>query len=257
MLITKFFNDFFQISPLHDYGDLGYFSKKDPKTSKYTFANWGSRRWEYAYIEKILSEIGIKNKKVVDIGIGLPSSSNFHNLYLKSGCHLIGFDPDDRLKKITKLSAKCKIYRQSAEKIPLSAKSTDIVVVISSFEHFPIKIFNKTIKEIHRILKDDGRLIVTLDLTYDKTKSARWAILEKTLNRLPPQENDQQLKPFHKHLTLELFLQMVSAYFYVKNNQAKNKNLELSKLVYSKEWNSYIGYANLYKKRKDHGLQQP
>ena len=87
-----------------------------------------------------------------------------------------------------------------------------------------------------------------MDLTFNKLKSARWAVLEKTISGLPATENNLRLKSEHQQLTLEYFLKMVSLYFTVKNKIIKNKGVINSKLIYSKKWNSYVAYLHLYKK---------
>jgi ubiquinone/menaquinone biosynthesis C-methylase UbiE len=191
--------------------------------------------------------MGINNKKIIDIGIGLPSDSDFYKFYIKSGSFLTAFDPDSRLDKTTYLSSKCKIIRKSAEKMDIPSATIDVVVCISSFEHFPVKSFKKTIKEIHRVIKRKGHLIVTLDLTFNKLQSARWAVLEKTISGLPAAENNLKIRPEHQQLTLEYFLKIVSPYFTVKNNIIKNNKAKISELVYSKKWNSYVAYLHLHK----------
>ncbi len=238
-----------RISFGQDYGEIGYFSRFNPQTSKYKYANWGSRKWEYYYVEKILTDIGIKGKQVVDVGIGRPIDSDFYKFYVKSGCFLTGFDPDGRLKPVTVLSKKCKIIRSSAEKMKTGTKKADIVVVISAFEHFPEKVFKQTIKEIYRIIKDNGHLIVTLDMTVcNHKKSAPWAILEKTINKIPPQENSLPLPKNYAPLSLERFLKLVSLYFYVKDSKIFNSELNRWLRVYSWSWNSCVAYIHLYKK---------
>lgn len=233
----------------NSFSDIGFFSLNNPVTNKYTYANWGSRLWELYLMEKWLNKIDIKDKKVIDIGIGLPSDSNFYNFYIKSGCYMNAYDPDSRLKKETILSDRCKIYNKSAENMDgVNDGSIDVVVALSSLEHFPVEAFNKTINEIYRVLKSDGHFLVTLDLTYDKTKSAAWAILEKTINNLPEKENHLELNSNSIHLTLDKFISMVSPMFYLKDGSIKNNNLDKNKIVYSKNWNSYIAYIHLYKK---------
>lgn len=236
------------LSLAHDhYGDVGYFRTTHPSTDIYSYANWGSRRWEYCYVEKLLNEIGVEDKQVVDIGIGFPSEHNFYFSYAKSKCFLTAFDPDGRLDEVTRLSPRGNIFRRSAENINMKSGSVDVVVSISSFEHFSFDAFQKTIKEVHRILKDDGHLIITLDLTYDKKSSARWAVLEKTINGFPPEENDCQLQENHQQLTLEYFLKLLSPYFYPEDANIYNKERSITERVYSPEWNSHIAYLNLQK----------
>jgi len=233
----------------YPYGEVGFFKKTDPMTDEYTYANWGSRRWEYYYVEKLLDVIDVEDKHVVDIGIGLPSQHSFFTYYVKANCYLTAFDPDSRLDEITILSERCRILKKSAEKMEIETNSVDVVVVVSSFEHFPVNVFYDTVKEIYRILKGDGHLIITLDLTYNKQRSARWAVLEKTLNGFPPQENDHQLEEHHQQLTLKYFLELVTPYFQPNDRNICNENVGIDELVYSREWNSYIAYLHLYKNR--------
>ncbi|GEM_PF-6922032 len=231
------------------YGDIGYFSKNNPQTFDYTYANWGARRWECYYLVEQLNKIGIRDKVVADVGIGAPSESNFYTFYLKSGCKLFGFDPDDRLPEVTHLSDKCNIYRKSGEDMSVLADgSTDVVVVLSAFEHFPIQSFKNTLIEINRIMKKGGHLLITLDLTFDKKRSAPWAILEKTLNNLPEQENHTELKDSDQQVTLPYFMKMLEPYFYAENPSMYNKDLMPNRLLLDKKWNSYIAYMHLRKK---------
>lgn len=229
-------------------GDVGFFLKQHPQTYRYSYANWGSRRWEYPYLAWVLNKINISGKQVIDIGIGLPQDSNFYKFYVNSGCYLTGYDPDSRLPEVTKLSERCKILRKSAEHMTeFTDGSVDVAVVLSAFEHFPVSAFKQTLQEIHRVLKPGGSLIVTLDLTFDRQRSARWAILEKTLNGLPAEENDLQLKPEHTQVTVEKFLEMASPYFAPSDKKIYNQDLPLSEHVYSQKWNSHVAYLHLHK----------
>jgi len=232
-----------------DYGEMGYFVKNDPLTTKYTYANWGSRLWELKAVETWLNEINIKDKKVVDIGIGTPWDSDFYTFYVNSGCYLKAYDIDTRLTENIKLSDKCIIYNKSSDSMKENTdNSVDVVVALSSLEHYPIESFKKTMSEVVRILKPGGLFLVTLDLTFDK-RSARWALLEKTLNGLPAEENDMGLSDSQEQVTLEKFVGMVSDRFYIKDSKIKNAEYKNSgRLLHSKKWNSYISYVRLYKK---------
>jgi len=234
----------------NNYSDVGFFIKNNPISLKYTYANWGSRLWEIFLIKKWLNEINIKDKNVVDIGIGLPSDSNFYEFYIESGCYLDAYDLDDRLKKDIVLSERCKIYYKSSDIMnEVMDDSVDVVVALSSLEHYPIESFYKTIKEVHRILKPSGFFLVTLDITFNKNRSAPWAILEKTYNNLPEIENNSGLRDVDKQITAENFLDMISLYFRTADNKLKDKNhFSLKQLVYSDKWNSHVAYLRLIKK---------
>lgn len=233
----------------NNYGEVGYFVKNNPITTKYTYANWGSRLWELKAVETWLTKYGIKDKKIVDIGIGLPSASNFYNFYVKSGCYLKAYDIEERFTGDVVLSDRCVIFHKSSDNMEENPdNSVDVVVALSSLEHYPLESFKKTILEVQRILKPGGLFLVTLDLTFDK-KSAPWAILEKTLNGLPEQENSLELSDAQEQLTLKKFIDMLSSNFYTKDTMFKNDECKnLNKFVYSKKWNSRIAYIHLYKK---------
>ena len=129
-------------------------------------------------------------------------------------------------------------------------RSVDAIVAISSLEHFPVKSFYNCLVKLSSIIKDDGYFIVTLDMTIDKSRSARWAILEKTYNGLPEQENDIPLEDRHKQIDLQAFIAMIGEYFVTDQiNDVKITDCSnLTKYVYSDEWNSIVGYLKLRKK---------
>ncbi len=229
------------------YGDVGFFITKNPKTKKYKYSNWGSREWEYYYMEEKLKEMCIDGKVIIDIGIGRPVDCDFYKFYVSENCYMTAFDPDVRMPKVTNLSKRCKILRMSAEKLPLKNESVDVAVVLSSFEHFPLNEFSKTIKELFRVLKPGGDLLVTLDLTLDHQKSARWAILEKTMNHLSKIENDQKISKKGKFLTIDSFLGMIRPYFKPKSSTILNFDVKPKDMVYSPDFNSNVAYLHLYK----------
>lgn len=231
-----------------DYGEAGYFLKRNPVTGKYTFSNWGSRIWEYKYTETMLLNWGVKGKRVVDIGIGLPSDSNFYKFYVNNGVELIAYDLDSRLSTITRLSEKCRIInKNSAQMDEIESSSVDVVVAISNFEHFDIESFEKTLIEVNRILKAGGKFLITFDIVLDHDKPAAWALLEKSINGKPAVESNEVLGLEAKKLELEDYLEILSKYFDVPTH-ILNKGSSTKDLVYSDKWNSKIGYAVVTKK---------
>lgn len=235
--------------PRSSYADAGYFLWTHPQfaASRYTYANWGSRRWEYCYAVQIMDSFGIQGKQLVDIGIGLPESSNFYTYYVNSGCRLLGVDLDSRLPPNTTLSESCSIIRQSATSIPMENGSVDFVIAISSLEHFPIDILRQAIIEIQRVLKPKGKLLITLDETIDHRCSAPWAIAEKTYNGLPAYEHDFPLPEGGRPFTIHTLLQMLSPGFLTDDVLVADDSCEISNacLPYleSVKWNSRVSYC--------------
>lgn len=245
-MMKSFFKKLF-----HCYAAAGYFKVSDPVAKNYRYANWGSRPWEYRYVETLLKKGGLAGKAVLDIGIGLPADSDFYRFYVNSECTLIGVDPDQRLPEVTELSERCRIVRAYAAEIDLPLGSVDYVVAISSLEHFPVDAFYATLRHIHGILKDDGVFLVTLDMTIDRDRPARWAILEKTCNGLPEGENDLCLGEGHRQIDLAAFLVMV-ADFFVLNDESDMSSVTVSPkdvtgCVHNAKWNSVVGYVSLKK----------
>lgn len=233
---------------INEYGEAGYFLKRNPITGKYTFSNWGSRLWEYKYTETMLKKWGAEGKRVVDIGIGLPSDSNFYKFYVENRVELTAYDLDSRLPAVTQLSEKCKILnKNSANMAEIQTGSVDIVVAISNFEHFDIDSFEKTLLEVNRILKPGGKFLITFDIVMDHAKPATWAILEKSVNGKPAVESDEVLGQEAKKLDLADYLNILSKYFAVPNT-ILNKDVLTKDLVHSDKWNSKIGYAVVTKR---------
>jgi ubiquinone/menaquinone biosynthesis C-methylase UbiE len=236
------------------YGDAGYFLRDYPRISKqkYTFGNWGARLWEYCYAESILNECGIRDKAVIDIGIGLPSQYSFYQFYIQSGCRLFGIDPDVRLPLETRLADGCIILRQSAEVLPMNDASIDVVVAISSLEHFPSMVFRKALAEINRVLKPSGKIVITLDETFDRNRPSPWAILERSLNGFSAVECNDLLPNSARLFTMAWLLEFLSPFFHTEHIRIYNvpsaPNGERLHYLQSVPMNSIISYCCLTKR---------
>lgn len=118
-------------------------------------------QYRFEYIFSLLQKYD-KNMSLLDIGA--------HYLHGLLGAHYLGFnnifgtDLDifnsvsiDRAKKINAVVKNCDLEK---ENIPFSDQSFNIVLLVETLEHFnfhPKKIF----KEIARVLKPEGELIIT------------------------------------------------------------------------------------------------
>ncbi len=130
---------------------------------------------------KTFLEIGendFKDKIVIDIGCGPQGSLHFFNAKLKFGVDPVIKDCSNfiPLNKHDMVYLNC-----SAENLPLINEFADVVIAINSLDH--VHSFEKTIKEIHRVLKQEGRIIFNLNLT-DKATIAEPELLSiKRVNR--------------------------------------------------------------------------
>lgn len=106
------------------------------------------------FIKKNLSE---KNKeyKILDVGCGtgknIEAFSHFGSIWgIDSSCEAISFCKKRGLKNVIK---------GSIEKIPFPNKSLNLVTALDVLEHVDDQ---KALKEIHRVLKNEGFLIITV-----------------------------------------------------------------------------------------------
>lgn len=140
--------------------------KKWPKDT----LHWWSRIWEYPYvfyhINKIIESKKSENLKILDFGCGV----NFFPLSVSGlGHEVICVDNDTKcINSLLNFKNKFPEYQlvpllNDGIKISLPEKSIDILYSVSVFEHVPQ--LNLLIEEIFRVLKDDGILVITFDIS--------------------------------------------------------------------------------------------
>ena len=163
---------------------VGLFKNTDPVLTGITYGNWGSRPYEYEWISSVVS---VHNKRVLDLGVGLPSQYNWYR-YVVTSLHpsfYAGIDADSRVLKELISEKNFEIKHMDMAKLNYEDKSFDIAYCISTFEHIPYETFMQSIQEAHRVLTDDGLLIITLDEEWDKnqliTHDNGWNTLEQSL----------------------------------------------------------------------------
>lgn len=163
---------------------VGLFKKSDPTIRTIKYGNWGSRPYEYAWVASIAS---IENKRVIDLGVGLPSQYDWYRYVIDNlkPTFYAGIDCDDRIKQELIAGPGFEIRHMDMAQLDYPDKSFDIAYCISTFEHIPYEIFMKSIQEAHRVLQDDGLLIITLDEEWDKNQPTNyhngWNTLEQSL----------------------------------------------------------------------------
>ncbi|MFX1470495.1 MAG: class I SAM-dependent methyltransferase [Promethearchaeota archaeon] len=103
-------------------------------------------------------------KIVVDVGCGPRGSLHYFNAKLK-----IGVDPFANFyRKYFKVDKQNMIYvHASAERIPINNEFADYVISHNALDH--VDNFNQSIKEIHRILKPEGKIIFQLNFNKKPT----------------------------------------------------------------------------------------
>lgn len=129
-------------------------------------------RWESdpKYLNKVLNVFSkeitineIKGKKILDIGCGAGYWSKF---FSDLGAEVYGIDiAEEMINESKKNCKKGNFIVANSEDIPFKDNYFDMVISIRSLEYFPDKL--KSFKEIKRVLKKDGRLIVITKSTPD------------------------------------------------------------------------------------------
>jgi ubiquinone/menaquinone biosynthesis C-methylase UbiE len=171
--------------------------------------NW-SRLWEYPYVYYHLnnfnSEKG-KVAKVVDVGSGVTFFTTF---LAGKGYQITATDIDPitetdlnrAFQVINTNPGKADVRICTADKLPFDDESCDAAISISVIEH--VVDFEKTIKEIYRILKKDGIFILTFDIDLNNNhelKPDRYIDFKKVLFKYFKLEVDQQVIHPQKALT--------------------------------------------------------
>lgn len=123
----------------------------------------------------LLSKINLNNKSVLNIGCSEPIDEIFWVNIIKEWHSLdINKDIIEISKKMTEeslpenLNKKIKFILGDATKMELADGYYDIVTAFSTIEHIPgEKNREKAFKEIYRVLKKDGYLIITVPNKWD------------------------------------------------------------------------------------------
>jgi 2-polyprenyl-3-methyl-5-hydroxy-6-metoxy-1,4-benzoquinol methylase len=139
-----------------------------PRDSLHTW----SRLWEYPYVIHHLEQIRQTKPtdgllKVADIGSGV---TFFPFSVARLGCDVTCIDVDPvcmhdipiAARIINHMPGKISIGLMEGNRAPLDDESQDVVYCISVLEHIPSR--EEAIKDIARILKPGGKLILTVDI---------------------------------------------------------------------------------------------
>jgi ubiquinone/menaquinone biosynthesis C-methylase UbiE len=111
--------------------------------------------------DSTLNLIGnVRNKKVLDIGCG---TGRYCELLAKRGARVVGIDPSLKMLEYAKrkIAHDCRfeLYCRRVEDIELPSSHFDIVVSALTFGHIPH--LNLVMKEVSRVIKKGGRLVVS------------------------------------------------------------------------------------------------
>jgi len=109
---------------------------------------------------KLAKKVGIKNRAVLDVGC---SYGWFLNIAFKEGSKSVyGVEPDNEKIELAKKSApKAVVIKGTAGKIDFPKNKFDVVTLFDVIEHVPAKTEPQVLKEINKVLKPKGHLLVS------------------------------------------------------------------------------------------------
>ena len=122
--------------------------------------------WLYSLQKKATSNINLRNNlNILDVGCGTGDSLILLSKF-KFKLNLYGLDLSEKMIKRArkKLNGKAILKIGDVENLPFKANSFDYVLNTEAFHHFPNP--DKAVKEIYRILKKEGKLILA-DITFE------------------------------------------------------------------------------------------
>lgn len=267
MFLCAFFSSFTGVQAKEP-STVGIFKSSDPRLEGLKWGNWGSRPYEYEWISSVAP---LQGKKVIDLGGGLPSQYNwcYYVINELKPSFYAGVDADRRiLKEEANATGIFEIRHMDMSKLEYPDQSFDLAYCISTFEHIPYETFMKSIQEAHRVLKDGGLLIFTLDEQWDKNSPRSvdncWNDLEFSLI------NRKLFDPYSSELSFSLpnFLDLIKDYFVLSekdavvnvDSQTITSKLDPSKFYYKRTnadseilyspliYNSSVSYAVVEKK---------
>ncbi|GAE00678.1 hypothetical protein CBO05C_0368 [Clostridium botulinum B str. Osaka05] len=114
--------------------------------------------------------VDFKNKKVLDFGCGIGSSS-----YLFEPSNYFGVDCDDkRIKYAKELYPKYNFMTTKNKLLPLSTNSVDYIIILSVLHHIPTEQLTNNLKEFKRVLKSNGSIIIAEPCFFPKEHIPNW-----------------------------------------------------------------------------------
>ena len=119
-----------------------------------------TRKTNWQEFELFLNFIN-DNDNVADIGCGNGRLCNFLKKHKR--IKYTGIDNSEGLLTHAKKKTKADFMLGDLTDIPLSDHSMDVITAIAAFHHLPNKkLRSKSLKEMSRVLKKDGKLIISV-----------------------------------------------------------------------------------------------
>jgi SAM-dependent methyltransferase len=212
----------------------GYFTLLSPRLEGVRWGNWGSRPYEYRWAESI---VDIRGLDVLDLGVGLPSQYDWyrHAVERHGPRRFVGIDFDDRIRQEEIHEPQLTVQWMDMTDLQFGDSSFDVIFCLSVFEHLPAESLAKACTEAHRVLRPDGRLVVTLDERWDLDgNEIDWNVLERTTDAMPPDG---------RSFGMQEFSGLLAPHFVPEADQLPKRGNAERRLLHNREYNSCVSHA--------------
>lgn len=122
---------------------------------------------KFSYIKglsELIDERKVKNVLITDLFDEAYDCNGLFHRYQNMGKKTIGIDVSDIIiKRIKRRYSKADVKCCDVRKLPFKDNHFDLIVSPSTLDHFPKKYLFDSLKEMKRVLKKNGKLIVTLN----------------------------------------------------------------------------------------------
>lgn len=120
----------------------------------------------FRYLEEIRQLVTLSEKRVLDVGCGLTSV-----LEIMEGTYRVGIDPRmDFFHTVLPLNNDIQWLRAQGEYVPFKNRSFEVVFCSNALDHTIDP--KATLLEIHRVLKEKGKVVLSVDV-FPQKQSAR------------------------------------------------------------------------------------
>lgn len=151
----------------------------------------------------------VKNKKILDVGCG---SGVFIIEFIKRGAYVVGIDYSQKMLDLAKQELKLNniseknysIKKASATKLPYKENEFDLILATGLTDYLTDEEDQEFLNEASRVLKRDGKIIVSFPIEKSPFAFVRSGIglkIRQKLFKLPPIHNKfsaQKIKKFFK-----------------------------------------------------------
>jgi SAM-dependent methyltransferase len=212
----------------------GYFTLLSPRTEGIRFGNWGSRPYEYRWASTI---VDVRGLDVLDLGVGLPSQYDWYRHVVEDLAprRYCGIDFDDRIKEEEIRESRFTVQWMDMTDLDFPDATFDIIYCLSVFEHLPADSVERACAEARRVMRSDGRLVVTLDERWDMDgRPIDWNVLERTAG---------QRAPRGRPLGLREFADLIDRWFVPVADRLPTRRNADRRLLHNTEYNSCVSYA--------------